>query len=349
PKAPSKVITKEGKMDLNEWIDLDPEGIMGTSPANKFAGKLPFLLKILSAAKPLSIQTHPNKIQAGLLHAQDPLNYPDNNHKPEQAIALGPFTAFVGFKSSENIKMIFDKYPELKSVFGLKKKFERYQLRSMVKTVFEFLANCPAKLSIQANLLAERIRSLSTRLPEENIYLDLLGSHPSYDPGIFLMFLLNLIQLKKHESISVPTGIPHSYVQGNIVECMASSDNVVRAGLTPKFVDIKALTEVLDYSYLPLPIFKKNTNLSLVKYPSSTAEFSIRKHMINLGDKRLLEPQISLSIFVVTKGTCRISWSNNPLSSLTATRGQAFVAPANIPKYELQAVERTEVFQVSIP
>ena len=118
PKAPSEIEIEGIKYPLNSVIDNFPLEVLGIRVSKKYNGKLPFLLKVLSAARALSIQLHPNKHQAEVLHAKDPKNYPDDNHKPEIAIALDSLNAIAGFRPADQIKEIFIKCPELKDFIG---------------------------------------------------------------------------------------------------------------------------------------------------------------------------------------------------------------------------------------
>jgi len=349
PKAPSKILTEDGAISFNDWIDLDPAAILGNSAAEKFGNRLPFLLKVLTVARPLSIQTHPNKAQAGKLYLTDPENYPDANHKPEQTIALGKFTAFIGFKSHNKIKMTIDKYPELRKVFNINEIYDEALLKPMLKNIFKFSSNDPFAFSRYAQNLAEKISLLSEKTSEESTYLRLFESQLSTDPGLFLIFLLNLVQLEQNEGVFIPTGVPHVYMQGNIIECMANSDNVVRGGLTPKFIDSNTLIDILNYHPEEVDISLGNRIQNTVYYPVRTEEFAIRKHTFDACRSGLIDTEDSLSIFIVTKGACKILWKSDKQHELTATYGQIFAVPAILSSYELVTQELTEIFQVSIP
>ncbi len=119
PKSPSEIIIEDKKYKLNEVIEKFPIEILGEYVAEKFNNKLPFFLKILSAARALSIQTHPNKVQAEILHKKDPSNYPDDNHKPEIAIAIDGLTAIAGFRPVDEIVDIFKNHNEFRDFVGV--------------------------------------------------------------------------------------------------------------------------------------------------------------------------------------------------------------------------------------
>ena len=111
PKAPSIVVDSGNKILLNKFIELYPTEILGEATARQFNNRLPFLFKVLRAAEALSIQTHPNKIQAEELHRLDPVNYPDDNHKPEIAISIDELTCLLGLRSFFVINSGFTDYP----------------------------------------------------------------------------------------------------------------------------------------------------------------------------------------------------------------------------------------------
>jgi mannose-6-phosphate isomerase len=188
-------------------------------------GDLPYLFKILSISKPLSIQLHPNKAQAIRLHELSPVLYPDSNYKPEMCIARDRMKLFIGFKPLQEISEVINSTPEL-----------------------DYLKNYPnlaSKLSRLYENEAET-RELVSKYCERvglGLYWDINQQFPN-DPGVFFSMFMNYVELSEGESIIIHAGIPHCYIEGECIEAMACSDNVVRAGLTPKAKDINTLLEV---------------------------------------------------------------------------------------------------------
>lgn len=271
PRGPSQLqITQSNySINLSDYLKSNGDLAIGEQISAKFYntsdgemkyGDLPFLFKVLSINKALSIQAHPNKTLARKLHANDPKNYPDANHKPEMLIAISEkFEAMCGFRVASEIANHFEKYTELKVLCGEKncdefiKNLDAEDLNELKK----ILADCLRSLMSQkVETIKEQFDFLSTRLAKSNkneltdleqLYTRLAGQYPN-DVGCFVVFLLNCFILNKGEAIYLAANIPHAYLFGDGIECMACSDNVVRAGLTPKFKDVDTLCEMLDYT-----------------------------------------------------------------------------------------------------
>ncbi|MCB1170689.1 MAG: mannose-6-phosphate isomerase, class I [Leptospiraceae bacterium] len=239
---------------LREQIQQEPEHILG-----RFAqtGKLPYLLKILESQSPLSIQAHPDRELAEVLHRKDPEHYPDANHKPEIAICLRPgFTAMAGFRSREGIEQSMARHPELLALLpgldGLAK--ANGTEKEVLKEAFAHLyRSSPDAIEEVSQTIKEKIQSCPAeqRTPSDSFFLRFCELYGMTDPGLFSIFLLNLVQFKPGESLFMGAREPHAYLQGAIIECMACSDNVVRGGLTPKFMDVDTLVEMLHYRMGP--------------------------------------------------------------------------------------------------
>jgi len=277
PKSPSKV----GGKGLDQWFAEKPELLGKESLAIDPSG-LPYLFKILSAAQPLSIQLHPNKQQAALLHTKDPVNYPDDNHKPEIAIALEEHEALLGFEPIERLLEAFGNYPELEllldagSVAKLKtsQKLGGEKRKQILKEVFSSLFQ---GAKAKPDLLRKAVTGLRKRLlgqkdlgqkapgqkdlgPKESWFLQLAQEGQEGDVGLFCLFFLNYRVLQPGEGVFLKADVPHAYLRGNIVECMANSDNVVRAGLTPKCVDVDTLTRIVEVELEPLAVQRGTDN-----------------------------------------------------------------------------------------
>ncbi|MEQ8350629.1 MAG: mannose-6-phosphate isomerase, class I [Leptospiraceae bacterium] len=282
---------------LPEQIQKEPQHILGRFAAD---GKLPFLLKILESQSPLSIQAHPDRELARTLHGKDPDNYPDANHKPEIAICLRPgFTAMAGFRDLSQIQENIRRHPELEDVLpGLLQ--SNGNGRQALKQAFEHLYRMPAeKIETVARKLNERIKSDAGRNPSDSYFLRFCQLHGFQDPGLFSIFLLNLMQFQPGQSLFMGAREPHAYLQGAIIECMACSDNVVRGGLTPKFVDVDTLVDMLHYRMGPPdtihPIQKENARI----YRPPVEDFQV--WTVEASDQSLalsddLFPAIALSL-----------------------------------------------------
>lgn len=204
-------------------------------------GELPFLFKILDASQALSIQTHPDKTLAAQLHNADPQNYPDRNHKPEIAICLANFKALSGFRPLEEINEFLQRLPALARMADLSYLSRPDDLGILLRSI----------LSRPADAIDEAITDLLERGRLDNApFIDPMRKARATfgpDPGLFAFFYLNYVELKPGEAIFAGPGLLHAYLEGQILECMANSDNVIRAGLTSKKKDIPALLAALRF------------------------------------------------------------------------------------------------------
>ena len=218
----------------------------------KSAGCLPYLLKVLSVDSPLSIQAHPDKKLAEILHAEQPDIYPDDNHKPEMIIALSDFDALCRFSTGAKIHNRISSIPALKWFFAdvnlddlLDESKCELAWRSIIKVTFDSSAE-QVHECIQGILTHIESIAPSERSRHHNLALYLNGYYPS-DVGVIVSFLLNYYKLKYGECLMVGANQPHAWIKGECIEVQASSDNVVRGGLTPKFKDAKTLNQMLSY------------------------------------------------------------------------------------------------------
>ena len=242
PKAPSEVIFPEGSVMLDKLIDSQPHAVLGAHSITRFGPKLPFLFKILSARKALSIQVHPDlaQAQAGFAHEEAvgiPItaperNYPDANHKPELLYALTPFYGLIGFRPIDEIVRLLTLAGEqqlLQWAEHLQKgresalvPFYRWLLLLSHKEVTHLLSAISPSLQFNPEPTFTEIQRLAHEYPA--------------DSGVLAPLVLNLVSLVPGEAIFIPARTPHAYLRGTGIEVMACSDNVLRAGLTPKHI-----------------------------------------------------------------------------------------------------------------
>jgi len=343
PNAPSQVIQDNEHISLATLIARDPDGILGTGVAERFNHQLPFLLKVLSAAEPLSIQAHPDRAQAQRLHARDPKHYPDANHKPEIALALDCLTALAGLKSAEDLHSTLLAYPEIAGLIG---KVSADPQEIFAALIRRSLA-APQPFSSAARQLAERLKQTPTpRTEVEDLFLALRPVYGDADVGLLALFLLNLVHLEAGEGLYVPAGVPHAYLRGNIVECMANSDNVIRVGLTPKFKDAEALLEVLASDAGSLPVLHPEPELPEMRYPTPAEEFELGRLDLEIGAQLEIPARHSAQVYLLTEGRIRVSWNEGVEAY---SRGESFLIPACLPVWQLTALEKTTLFKASVP
>lgn len=208
---------------------------------------------MLSVQKALSIQVHPNKSQAEFLHKQFPDVYKDDNHKPELAIALTTFLALCGFREYQEIAAYLDAIAPLKSLIGEEnaKALSGPEPADGLKRCFtKLMTATDAEIAATIKGVAEVIPTLQDQEVIRNIFAKVSAEYPG-DLGILSIFFLNIIELQPGEAIFLAANEPHAYLSGDCIEIMACSDNVIRAGLTPKFKDVKTLLEMVNYTAEP--------------------------------------------------------------------------------------------------
>jgi mannose-6-phosphate isomerase len=359
PNAPSEALFNDVYLGLDELIRQFPEKILGVSNSRTFQNKLPFLFKVLSAGEALSIQAHPSKSQAAWLHSQDAAHYPDINHKPEIAIALNELTALVGFKAYPELQSIFHRYPELKEFSAsevinnfCQSRFTDSLRRIQVwKSVFSSLmmraANETERLESALRNLEQRLLKTDSDLRSEHEKL-FLQLRPKYgaDIGLFTLFFLEIAHLKSGDALFIDAGVPHAYLHGNIIECMANSDNVVRAGLTPKFKDLEALTEILDYNHHEMTRIGSHSNYGEMEYRAPAEEFLVKRWQIAHGETRLIRMHNAVQVLILMNGLAEIE---TMAGKWLIRKGQSALLPACLVQYSITADTETDIFAATIP
>ncbi|XP_074657478.1 mannose-6-phosphate isomerase-like [Tubulanus polymorphus] len=255
PRGANRIVP--GDRLLSDWLKENPQ-YLGSKLRQRFGDTLPFLFKVLSVNKALSIQAHPNKAHAEILHAADPAHYPDDNHKPEVAIALTEFEGLCGFRPLHEIFSNIKAIPEIQNAIGAATYTRINESKELsdeqkLKSYFTAMMKCDQSvMETNVESLVKRVGLLDvnsseyTRLQGE-LLCRVNGQFPG-DVGCFSIYFLNHIVLKPGESMYLEATLPHAYLSGDCIECMACSDNVVRAGFTPKYKDVDTLCEMLNYS-----------------------------------------------------------------------------------------------------
>ncbi|MEU0390444.1 mannose-6-phosphate isomerase, class I [Streptomyces chartreusis] len=249
PGAPSRT----GRGTLVEVIDADPEKELGPAAVAKFGPRLPFLLKILAAGAPLSLQVHPDLEQAKEGYADEerrgiPVdvphrNYKDANHKPELICALTEFDGLCGFRDPLAAAGLLDDLgiDSLKPYVDLLHAHpEDAALREVLTAI---LTADPEEMS---RTVAEAATACTRLGGAYAPYADIAHHYPG-DPGVIAAMLLNHVRLQPGEALYLGAGVPHAYLNGLGVEIMANSDNVLRCGLTPKHVDVPELLRIVRF------------------------------------------------------------------------------------------------------
>ena len=270
-------------------------------------------------------------------------------HKPEIAIAIDNLSALVGLKPILEIKTALEKYPEIKKLLsknlvGLLNDNEKLEDGKIIKRIYSEIME--ASNEIYSNcilLIKERLDHLNDLTESEKQFL-IQYDNFGVDIGLISILIFNLVSLKKGEAIFTPAGIPHAYLKGNILECMANSDNVVRAGLTPKYKDISTLTQMLETDLSKADVNKYETEEKIV-YKTSAEEFEIE--YLKLLNTHEVNKNEEIKILIVLNGKIELSWGNNKLKQYN--KGDVVLIPALLNDYSIQGKENPEVYQVKIP
>ena len=277
----------------------------GQNLSEAVGSKLSFLVKFLAADSPLSIQVHPNAVQAkagfarenaaGIDLADPKRNYKDDSHKPEILIALSAFKALCGFRPRAEILEIFLAFSESEARFG-----ELAALLATEASLEEIFSEL-----LEDSELAGRFASSVAGLDIDSIseqaralVVDLLGKYPG-ETGALVSLLLNFIQLAPGEAIYLPAGNLHAYLSGLGLEVMAASDNVIRGGLTSKHIDKAELRNITDFSELAEPkVSPKKLAEGLVEYPVAASEFRVYRAQIT-GTNMLADIDLPAAAVIV--------------------------------------------------
>jgi len=356
PKAPSLVKTGGAWVSLEVLIEENPIDILGEPVAEKFGSRLPFLFKVLAAARPLSLQAHPSRQQAlegyerenrlGISMDAANRNYKDDNHKPECLCALTPFWAMSGFRDIGQTLHLLEKL----ALSGLKAQVTRLREQpdaSGLKAFFRFLMTLPddQKRKLSAEALAKAL-PLGSSSPVFSWMTALANEYPG-DIGILCPTFLNLVELQPGEAVALPAGQLHAYLQGVGIELMANSDNVLRGGLTTKHVDVPELLDVLHFTprsirrLLPDPA----AGCEWV-YASDFEEFVLSVITVT-ADTDFVSPTIrGAEILLCTAGSSTITATDSG-EKLTLDRGTSMLVPAAIPQYEISG--DATVYKAAVP
>lgn len=270
PAAPSLARTAPGRdTGLHELVAADPGALLGPEVAGTY-GRLPFLMKVLAADKPLSIQVHPSAEQAAAGFAAENANgpapgspqrnYKDGSHKPEMLYALTDFAALSGFREPAESAALFTALAgaleekasaTCTAIAGL---LSNPDPAEALRSACECLLGGTPEVG-HAVLAAVHAIEADPRLAAEPALAELprINAHYPADAGVLVSLLLNLVVLRPGEAIYLDAGNMHAYLRGLGVEVMANSDNVLRGGLTPKHIDVPELLRITEFRALGVP------------------------------------------------------------------------------------------------
>ncbi|MEU8571134.1 mannose-6-phosphate isomerase, class I [Streptomyces pathocidini] len=347
PGAPSRVERGSGPAALSEVIAADPARELGAAATARFGPRLPFLLKLLAAGSPLSLQVHPDLAQAKAAFADEedrgvPIgaphrNYKDANHKPELICALTPFDGLCGFRREEEAAELLAalEVDSLKPYVDiLHARPEKDALREVLTAVLTADQAAMAESVEQAAAAAERLAAVEG--PHQHAYAAYaaIARHYPGDPGVIAAMLLNYIQLQPGEALFLGAGVPHAYLGGLGVEIMANSDNVLRCGLTPKHVDVPELLRIVRFEPTAPDVLRPEAVDGEETYETPIDEFRLSRYALAGGAAPRRIPSGTPQILLCTAGTALLrarpgsgEGGSREGSELPLTQGEsAFVA-----------------------
>jgi mannose-6-phosphate isomerase len=333
PGAPSVLSTGT---PLDKAIEERPHELLGVEAQERFGNRLPFLMKVLAAEQPLSLQAHPTTEQAevgfaaeeaaGVPHDSPTRTFKDPFHKPELLLALTTFEALCGFRPVEESLHCLAKLhvPELKPTIAA---LARGGLRAAIP---QLIALSPEHRAELVSAVAEAAAGFVAAHDPEfiNTYrwaASLAETYPA-DPGVVISLMCNHLKLAPGEAVFLPAGNLHAYLSGAGVEVMAGSDNVLRGGLTAKHVDLAALIEVLDFTDGRVPVIHPVLGPCGLRYPVPVDDFDLTRVQLDGHSGSLLSsgPQVLLC----TEGTAVLA---SPDGGLTLEKGCSAFVPAGTP------------------
>lgn len=355
PNHSSTVEIDGQEIALNQLIQQNKLKTLGQEVVEKF-GALPYLLKVLDVKQMLSIQVHPSKPSAEVGYAAEDAigipvtapnrNYKDENHKPELMVALSDFWLLHGFKPAEKLREVLSAVPDFDFLLqefekdGYQGLYEKVMLMEQeeVNQILELEVNRVLPLYKNGELLKSQEEFWVARAAET------FCKDGQYDRGIFSIYLFNLVQLKVGEGIYQPAQMPHAYLEGQNVEIMANSDNVLRAGLTDKHIDVQELMKHVRFEEtIPTILGAHAHEEEEIQFTTPAPEFELYQYLLQNSRQDL--QAYSAEILLVMDGKATIKGEGLQLDLL---KGEAAFVCAET-SYNLVADGSSEVFRAAVP
>jgi mannose-6-phosphate isomerase len=318
------------RVSLVDILAAEPRRWLGDEVIGRFGPRLPFLLKVLAAEMPLSLQAHPNEEQARAGYAAETAvaatahrNYVDPNHKPEVLVALSPFEALCGFRDPAVSADVLDAFdvPALKPVVSVLRTGP-VGLREAVDALLTW-----PEADREALVHAVATADVSLAFASQAALVRYLAGQYPGDPGVLVALLLNHVNLAPGEAIWMPAGNLHAYLRGAGVEIMAASDNVLRGGLTAKHVDVPELLRVLRFEVLDNPVVASvPVAAGVVTWPVPIEDFAL--HAVRL-DEAVPQARLALPGPRVVLGRAGRVEVRDGAGGVTVGPGEAAVGPAD--------------------
>jgi mannose-6-phosphate isomerase class I len=362
PDLPAVAVVAGVRVPLDELIESAPERILGTPMARRFGGELPFLLKVLAAGRPLSIQAHPTAAQARAGFAREnraglPLDaatrsYHDPRHKPELLVAASELCALRGFRPLAEIERLLAGTPELAPLNA----FFTANGGDLATLYAHVLHLDQASLNALLSPLVERLDRENGRRPFPPTCIEhwLLRADREYsapghrDPGLLSMLLLNLVRLRPGQAMFLPAGELHAYLEGVGIELMANSNNVLRGGLTHKYVAVDELLRTLSFCAgpaAPIEGVASRGEPGRTDYPTPAGELALCRLELPPGGA-VARNEGEMTLGLVTAGRIQAQEEGRPPIELAG--GDGLLAPAGV-RWRLQAPEDAVCWLARVP
>jgi mannose-6-phosphate isomerase len=325
----SPALVDDGR-PLGEWLEAEGQAAGGPT-------RLPFLLKLLAAASPLSIQAHPSRAQAAVGFAREEAagvprdaaerTYRDENHKPELIVAISDtFTALAGLRDIDATRRLVAALGPVAA--PLAARLEGTDAAAALRATLGWVLSAEAGPDVEG-IVAAAVAAAGDAVAGDPFAAELdlvrrLAAERPGDPGVVVALLMNLVTLRRGEGVYVPAGVLHAYLEGLGVEIMAASDNVLRGGLTPKHVDVPELLGVLDPTPGPAPVVRPDRlDDGVFGYSTPAPDFALRRAVASTDGTAATLPLDGIAVVVATAGNPTVSGASG--ASVALTPGQAVV------------------------
>ena len=351
--GPASIEVNQQAVLLSDAIATDPKAALSEPVFNHFGG-LPYLFKILDVKDMLSIQVHPTKEYAKVAFEKEEAagialnapnrNYKDTNHKPEIMLAMSEFWLLHGFKSEAKILETLENIAEFQVLVPLYKS-------EGLKGLYQFLMEMEQAQvdSLLSPVVKRALRNKQEGKVDRNapdwwvakLYENAAGILP-IDKGVFSIYLFNIVCVMPGQGIFQDAGVPHAYLEGQNVELMANSDNVLRGGLTPKHIDVEELIHNIKFESIE-PVIIEGTKPCLGEsvYPAPVQDFGIASITLDGSNSYSYEAE-SMDMFLVVEGGCVVN------NQMTIKTGEAFVVfPGN--KLNIHTSGKTLIYRAFVP
>ncbi|MCO5238024.1 MAG: mannose-6-phosphate isomerase, class I [Chitinophagaceae bacterium] len=349
-------LNDEHKIQLDIFIRENAEKLLGKKVADRFGG-LPFLFKVLDVKDMLSIQVHPAKAEAekgfdrenlaGIPPDAPHRNYKDRNHKPEIMVALSEFWLLHGFKEKALITQTLKGTEGLAILLPV---FEREGYYGLYKQVMELPQPAVDNLLQPALLKSEAIYRAGQLSKSSPFYwawkaIETGNNHiQNLDRGIFSIFLFNIVHLQPGQAIFQGAGVPHAYLEGQNIELMANSDNVLRGGLTLKHVDVAELLKHTLFESVTPRILTGEKKGTETRYPCPVPDFELSKVEINKTFS-YNHTAYSIEILLLTEGEADIDATTE---TIHLKKGESVLAGAG-ETYSLHTRSNAVLYKAGVP